>query len=141
MTRREIALRLWERELGKPYNWGGQNPLEGFDCSGLVIEGLKAVGVLPKKGDWTARGLRDRFKGKEIQSPTPGCLLFWNRGSQIGHVEIVWQVVDGGRLTIGASGGGSKTHTEQDAIDQDAYIKVRPATPNWVVAVDPFIGG
>jgi hypothetical protein len=69
----------------------------------------------------------------------PGCLLFWFRGSKIGHVEIVWHVVGERVLTIGAAGGGSRTKTEADAERQNAYIKVRPARPEWVKAVDPFV--
>lgn len=136
---RAIALYLWEKELGKPYRWGGDDPIGGFDCSGLVIEHLKSVGVLPRSGDWTADGLAKRFQGREVTTLKPGCLLFWFRGQKIGHVEIVWHVVGDRVLTIGASGGGSRTKTEADAERQNAYIKVRPASPEWVKAVDPFI--
>ena len=136
---RSIALHLWEKELGKPYRWGGDDPIAGFDCSGLVIEHLKSVGILPAQGDWTAAGLAKRFEGREVTKLRPGCLLFWFRGSKIGHVEIVWHVVGERVLTIGAAGGGSRTQTEADAERQNAYIKVRPARPEWVKAVDPFI--
>jgi hypothetical protein len=136
---RSIALHLWEKELGKPYRWGGDDPIGGFDCSGLVIEHLKSVGILPAQGDWTAAGLAKRFEGREVTKLRPGCLLFWFRGQKIGHVEIVWHVVGERILTIGAAGGGSRTQTEADAERQNAYIKVRPARPEWVKAVDPFV--
>ena len=140
-TLRETALWFWERQLGKPYRWGGDDPVAGWDCSGLVIEGLKVVGILPRAGDWRAVQLADRFlKNKVGESQIqPGCLLFWNRGPNrvIGHVEIVWQVLNDRILTIGSSGGGSSTKTEADAIARNAYVKIRPAQP-WELAVDPF---
>jgi hypothetical protein len=107
--------------------------------SGLVVEHLKSVGILPHAGDWTAEGLAKRFQGREVTRVKPGCLLFWFRGQKIGHVEIVWHVVGERVLTIGAAGGGSRTKTKSDAEKQNAYIKVRPARPEWVKAVDPFV--
>ena len=48
--------------------------LRGFDCSGYCIEILKSVGLLPRKGDWTAAGLFEKF-GKVVE-PSTGCLVF-----------------------------------------------------------------
>lgn len=140
LSRRELALRLWEREIGQPYVWGGDDPVLGWDCSGLMIEGLKAAGILPREGDWTAEGLAARFRERAVEQPRLGCLLFWKRGERIGHVEVVWTVIRGALFTIGASGGGSSTQTREDAVRQNAYVKVRPAAPGWVLAVDPFQG-
>ena len=140
-TQREIALTVWSSLLNTPYLWGGDDALAGFDCSGFVIEGLKSAGVLPRSGDWTAQVLAEqefatyRRLGKdEVQ---PGTLLFWRRGAKIIHVEVVYRVIGQQVYTIGASGGGSRTDSLQDAIDQDAYVKIRPAN-QWDVAIDPF---
>jgi hypothetical protein len=138
---RAAALYLWERELGQPYLWAGDDPILGFDCSGLVVEVLKAVGVLPRIGDWTAEALAVHFQSRETTRLRPGCLLFYNRHHKIGHVEVVWKVIGDRVLTIGAAGGGRKTKTREDAAEQNAYVKVRPAKIGWVRAVDPFIGG
>jgi hypothetical protein len=43
--------------LGLPYRWGGDDPIQGFDCSGLIVEVLQAVGLLPHGSDLTANGL------------------------------------------------------------------------------------
>lgn len=137
-TLRSTALWLWERELGQPYKWGGDDSVEGFDCSGLVIEILKAVGKLPRLGDWTSWQLADQFRKHRVKRLVPGCLLFYNRGGRIGHVEIVWKVLRDEVLVIAASGGGSKTLTREDAAEQNAYVKVRPARQGWVLAADPF---
>lgn len=143
MNQREVFLWVLERHLNQPYLWGGNDPLAGFDCSGLVIEGLKSCGVLPRSGDWTADGLYHKFvRGQPIRAIgdlKPGTLLFWdwqNIGRKV-HVEAVWSIVDGVPLTIGASGGGSKTISLAEAIAQDAYVKIRPAADAWVGA-DPF---
>ncbi len=33
----EVAIHRLEQQLGKPYVWGGTQPDQGFDCSGLVF--------------------------------------------------------------------------------------------------------
>lgn len=135
----ELAMETWLAYLGVPYRWGGDDPMAGFDCSGYVIEGLKAAGVLPREGDWTAAILAQRWAQlAEDHQLRPGCLLFWRRGETIGHVEAVRAVVAGEVFSIGASGGGSGTQTVADAMRQNAYVKIRPAVQGWVRAVDPF---
>ena len=137
---REIALAVWERLLFEPYLWGGDDPLAGFDCSGLVIEGLKSAGRLPREGDWSAEALASRFPAVPAEGLHAGCLLFWNRGTppHIGHVEIVWAVLGDQVFTIGASGGDSRTTSLPAAIAGNSYVKIRPAVAGWVRAVDPF---
>ena len=132
--KRAIAVQLAFSMVGKPYIWGGDDPMKGFDCSGLVIEILKSVGLLPRKGDWTAHGLYNLFKDKAVDEPRAGCLAFYGTFDDITHVE--WLETDD--LTIAASGGGSKTLTEADAIRQNAYVKIRPLRPDAVAFVDPF---
>jgi len=131
---RDTAITIAERLLYKPYIWSGDDPLAGFDCSGFCIEVLQSVGRLPP-GDWTAAELAAMWG--DVLAPRPGCLVFWNRGSGIGHVEIVYQT--GPTLTIGASGGGSSTTTFAEAVKANAYIKIRPIKPGWVRMVDPFV--
>ena len=138
---RACALFVWESFLNIPYRWGGDDPLDGVDCSGLVLEGLKAVGIVPRELDTTADGLLNvTFKSAtRVTDPhqlRPGMLVFW--GVPIRHVEIVWQVFPDRVLTIGASGGGSATVDRAAAVQQNAYVKIRRVTPGWLAAVDPF---
>lgn len=132
-----IAHQIAMAYLGKPYIWGGDDPMRGFDCSGFVIEILKSVGKLPRRGDWTADMLYNRLPKIERKDVRNGCLIFWegNSGKMI-HVEFMINST----LAIGASGGGSKTKTIEDAIQQNAFIKVRPIDsrpgPKWFC--DPF---
>lgn len=144
-TKRDIALLVWASYLNVPYLWGGDDPLAGVDCSGLVNEGLKSVALIPRESDYTADHLlnivfKDHQRILDVQLRS-GCLLFWARtDGRVRHVEIVWARADGIIFTIGASGGGPKTTDRVEAIKQSAYVKIRRATPGWAAAVDPFDG-
>ena len=131
---RKIASSLAFKFIGKPYVWGGDDAIAGFDCSGFLIELLKSVGKLPRSGDWTAKGLYDIFQDKKVTKAKEGCLVFFAKNNKINHVEYVWK----NGLTIGASGGGSKTITIKDAIKQNAYIKIRPLRNDVYAIVNPF---
>jgi len=136
---RNIALGYIWSYLGKWYKWGGDDPA-GFDCSGLAVEYLKSIGAIKRKSDYTAAALFKMFKdlGCEVEKPHKGCLVFWeNENHKIIHVEIMLNE----KQTIGASGGGSKTLTEADAIKHNAFIKVRTFFSRPCVAgfVDPFL--
>lgn len=137
MSDRELALKIAWQMWGKPYIWGGDDPIDGFDCSGMAIELLKSTGQLPRDGDWTAQGLFTLFKHRIAIVPRPGCLVFWGQSlTQITHIEMM---IDDLR-TIGASGGGSRTLTERAAVRQNAYIKIRPLASREppISIVDPF---
>ena len=123
MYKQELAERIALSYLGTPYYWGGDDPIQGFDCSGFVIEILKSVGILERSGDWTAAGLFNLFDAHEVVDPTTGCLVFWaNRDDKIIHVEYCLDST----LSIGASGGGSTTTTVEEAIRRNALVKIRP---------------
>ena len=130
----DVARAAWWSHMGEPYRWGGDDPLAGVDCSGLAIEGLKACGLFPRDADMRAVDLAKKYPATELV--LPNCLIFW--GNPIYHVEIVWTIIGNTIITLGASGGGSKTLTLEDAIKQNAYVKLRPARTGWVTVVDPF---
>jgi cell wall-associated NlpC family hydrolase len=111
----------------------------GFDCSGFVIEILKAVGILPITYDTTADGLFRMFKRYKISAGQAGALVFWFSGGVAIHVEMMLDLFH----TIGASGGGSATISEDAAADQNAFIKIRPIGYRGAdyKIVDPFAGG
>ena len=109
--------------LNIPYKWGGANPLEGMDCSGLAQVILAQYGVDPK-GDQTAQHLYDwvLLAGRGSSTDT-GALAFYGKNvERISHVAIH---IDRHQV-LEAGGGGSKTQTLEDAIKQSAYIRVRP---------------
>jgi len=136
--------------VGTWYSWGGDDPA-GFDCSHFVWEVLKAIGRDPSKDDSTwAQRLFNQFQNNTFiktpeaiaDSPRAGYLMFCRQKSdgKIFHVELC---VDEKR-TVGASGGGSKTVTKEDAIRDNAFIKMRPIEGRWnrakveLVFVDPW---
>lgn len=135
MTKRAAALGYLDSFLGVFYRWGGDDP-SGWDCSGLMVEVLQGVGVLPRTGDWTAEMLRKRFAPAAV--PMAGCLAFRMSGDKAVHVGMVWDVTDDGAvLVIEAGGGDSTTKTEADAIKANAFVKLRPVWAGAVYA-DPF---
>ena len=70
------------------YVWGGQSlKNESLDCSGLVIEALKAVDVLPKDFmDMKASGLAKHFS-TTVRNPKAGDLVFFGSSWQkVTHV-------------------------------------------------------
>jgi cell wall-associated NlpC family hydrolase len=147
-TQLELALQVAFSHLGEWYTWGGDDP-SGFDCSGFVVEVLKSCGKLDRKVDLNADLLYRMFSSKhsdvengEEDALRPGMLVFWQKDGRMIHVEMVYAVVPGHGVytvyTIGASGGGSATRTIDDAIKQNAFIKIRPLRSDWFIAADPF---
>ncbi len=125
--------------LGLPYRWGGDDPILGFDCSGLVIEVLQAVGILPHGFDTTAEGLYQRFRAHTVARGYAGCLVLWLNAAGIAtHVELMVDEFH----TIGASGGGTATSSLDAAAAQNAFVKLRPFgyRGSSFKIVDPFKG-
>ena len=116
---------------GKPYTWGGDDPMAGFDCSGHAIAGLKSAGRIPRKMDYSADGLWHIFfrslppiaQSPLVSIPMPGNLAFWfdNQRTAV-HVAVCLNH----EFYIGAEGGGKFVKTLDDAIKHNAFIKIRP---------------
>ncbi len=110
--------------VGQPYRWGGDDTIDGFDCSGVVQEILASAGMDPP-GDQTSQGLLDWFadKGRAIHDVFDlGSLAFF--GESITKIIHVGFCLDAYRM-IEAGGGGSKTKTREDAARQNAYVRIR----------------
>lgn len=111
--------------VGLPYAWGGDDPLAGFDCSGFIQEILKAFGIHPKPDfDFTAQALYNEFyRTGRYGERQLGALAFFGASPQkITHVAILLSPY----LIFEFGGGGSKTLTLEDAINQNAYGRIRP---------------
>lgn len=144
MTLREAACQIAFAHYGKPYIWGGDDAIAGYDCSGFAQDVLRAVGVLSGKQDYTADALatvvyKNVPREKDWKKLRSGMLVFWERPDHtIRHVAMVWKTLADRILVIGASGGGSNTKTRDDAIRDNAFVKVSPLGTDWAYAVDPY---
>lgn len=107
--------------IGEPYRWGGDDSIDGFDCSGLCIEILCAAGVLPPHQDYTAAGLAEYFGADGVEKPSFGCLVFFGKDRPT-HVAFCLNDT----LMLEAGGGGSATLTREDAAAQNAFVRIRP---------------
>jgi hypothetical protein len=136
---RAVAVDYAKHFIGTPYHWGGDDPMAGFDCSGLVVEVLQMVGRLAHGLDYSANDLLSIFRPGEVARGYAGCLAFYlDPGGRAVHVVLM---IDN-TLAIGADGGGSGTITTEDAIAQNAFIKIRPLDyrKGPRIIVDPFKG-
>jgi len=118
-----LVLTYAESLLGTPYKWGGSNPMEGFDCSGLVVELMKSAGELRWNDNLTAQQLYDHFADKGSHGlRQPGTLAFYGRSvTEITHVGFMvshYQMIDAG-------GGDRLTLTVEDAIAKNAFVRMR----------------
>lgn len=111
--------------LHTPYKWGGNNPLEGLDCSGFVRWVLMGVGALPAQ-DMNSQMIYDYFNDQRAALCTevqPGALIFYGKSlNAITHIAIA---VDG-KVVLEAGGGGRTTKTIADAKKKGAMVRMRP---------------
>lgn len=122
----QISYDFLMRQLDRPYIWGGQTPLLGWDCSGLCVEFLRLNGQVPGSWDATSQGIFDYFeKGRACYSTASsfGALIFYGKSiTRISHVGIgldLYRMVEAG-------GGGPRIKTPEDAIQADARVRIRP---------------
>ena len=120
--------------VGVPYKYGGDNPLTGLDCSGLVLESMRGAGLnLP---DMRAQDLYNQMSKQETNLLCRGCLLFFGKSAgQISHVAIA---LDNRRM-IEAGGGDSTTVDLETAKKQNAFVRIRPIRKDLVGVIMPHL--
>lgn len=133
-----MAIEYAKSFIGVPYKWGGETPIDGYDCSGFVQEILRSVGLDPIQ-DQTAQGLANHFfsYGEVLKDPRAGCLVFFGQANiKITHVGFMLNRLQ----MIEAGGGGSKVTDKQSAIDSRAFVRVRPYfnRTDIIYVIDPF---
>lgn len=106
------------KQLGKPYVWASNGPND-FDCSGLMVYGLRQVGAISGNDDYSARGFFNICPKTEL--PLPGDLAFY--GQKPDKVSHVVCIIDGVRV-ISASGGDSRTTSQEIARKMGALVKL-----------------
>ncbi len=75
--------------VGTPYAWGGEDPEDGFDCSGLTAFVYREIASL----ELPRRARDQRAEGKKVSRPElePGDLVFFattRRRNVVSHVGI-----------------------------------------------------
>ena len=108
--------------LNVPYKWGGNNPIDGLDCSGFVQHVLKSAGIAPPK-DCNAQCLYDYYELESAHNTyKPGALVFYGKSIlEITHVALM---LDPYRI-IEAAGGDHLTLTRADAAAKGAMVRIR----------------
>jgi len=120
--------------LNIPYIWGGNHPLEGFDCSGFVQYVLQSVGVDPKF-DQTAQDLYYRLleNGWEERKDRGSVLFFGESTKEITHTAIM--IDKDYSLMIESGGGNINTKTFEMAKKRGACVRIRPVRKDLIASL------
>jgi cell wall-associated NlpC family hydrolase len=119
--------------IGIPYIWGGAHPCQGYDCSGFIQEILHSVGLGPRT-DMTASQLYYFLANNPNWHPVleKGSILFFGKDERsISHTAIALNTYQ----MIEAGGGNSSTVSVEKAINNNAFIRIRPIRNDLVAAL------
>jgi len=90
---REEIVETALEQVGEDYQYGGESPSEGFDCSGLVQYSYKESGIkLPR----SAAAQKKAGRAIKFSDARPGDLLFYHFGDRkAGDLHVVMYIGDG----------------------------------------------
>lgn len=137
MSQKPLVINYALSFLGVPYIYGGNNRLQGIDCSGLTCEVLKAVGIIKHQEDYSARQLIKVLKDRgalSMPTITSGCVLFFGKSKDL--VEHVAIALDE-RSMVEAGGGDRSVLTLEAAKERGACVRIRPIRKDLVECLLP----
>ena len=99
--------------------------MQGFDCSGLAIELLKAGSKFPEETDMTAQDLYNKYfrEGAATVNGEAHALAFYGMNKR--SITHMGYMIDD-KYIIEAAGGDKNTLTIDDAIRDKAWVRIRP---------------
>lgn len=128
------VLQIWlSSALGIPYHWGGNNAVEGFDCSGFIMEYLKMFGIAPPR-DSSSDMIYDYFMQNSEERishyfPAKGSLIFYGKktqdGRRIAQISHIGLMINPNQVAE-AGGGTRSTLSPREAAAQNAFVRIRP---------------
>ena len=98
--KRKLVLAEAKKHLGTPYKWAGIDP-KGFDCSGYTSYVL--LTTMDKKIHRRAVDQYNSSKKVKAKQVQPGDLVFFDNGSGISHVGIIYSTEKGSLQMIHSS--------------------------------------
>jgi cell wall-associated NlpC family hydrolase len=127
VTNVDVLISYLMGHIGVKYKWAGSNALMGFDCSGLLIEGFIAIGLVPAGFDATALGLYNYLSARSGSSyplrAQPGSVCFYGKSKvQITHCGLALNET----CMIEAGGGDRLVTTYSEAEARGALVRIRP---------------
>lgn len=108
--------------LGSKYQWGGNSPSTGFDCSGLIQYAFKQNGIdLPR----TTKDLQNVGTSVDLDNVQVGDLILSSsRGPTGRHIKLVSKIENGQIFTIDAK-NKNKGIVEEPLTDTNNIITIR----------------
>jgi cell wall-associated NlpC family hydrolase len=117
----EVAMGM----VGTRYRYGGTDPLEGFDCSGLVYYAYEQAGYRVPR---TSRELFRAARKISIGDADPGDLMFFQDQTKLSHVGIY--LGDGRFVHAPASGQNVAVGSLESAYYQEHLVAVGRLLPD-----------
>ena len=103
-------VKVARKQIGVPYRYGGGNPSEGFDCSGLVRYSFGKLGVIVPHSTKQLYNEGHKVPKGKLQ---PGDLVFFDiTGHGVSHVGIY----SGGDKMVHAPSSGEKVREDRISI-------------------------
>ena len=130
-----VAIRYAWSLIGFRYYWtdgsfqsaGNDDPILGFDCSGLVSEICRAVGWIGSSERLSSSDFLARFPRSKGRKPKPGDILIYGRRLDDGTLDAYHvSFVISPEHIIEAGGGGRGVDTDGEAAALNAFVRVRP---------------